>query len=77
VEEKVKYETNKIQAILKGSTLEEEALGKDGIRIPMDQNLARLIDTKLDKTDIDKLLKQKVSKAETQMLYRQISTLHK
>jgi hypothetical protein len=50
--------------------MEKEALGSDGISVPMNQNLARLIDTKLDKDDIEKLLNQKVNIAETEMLYR-------
>lgn len=57
--------------------MEKEALGSDGISVPMNQNLARLIDTKLDKDDIEKLLNQKVNIAETEMLYRQIKLMHK
>ena len=35
VEQKIKYETNKIAKILKGSALEEEALGSDGCSVPL------------------------------------------
>ena len=77
VEEKIKYELNKIRAVLKGSSMEEEALGNDGVTNPLNQRIAKLIDTKLDKSELDKQLSKKVSKTETEMMARQITILHK
>jgi len=67
---------------LSGSSLEEDAVGDHGVpredlAISNPGNMKRLLQTKINKTEINEYLKNKASKKDTEVVMRQIHILHK
>lgn len=67
---------------MRGSALEDDAVGDHGV--PRDDlaaagsgNLKKVLETKINKTEINEYLKGKSSKKDTEVLMRQVSILHK
>jgi hypothetical protein len=69
---------------LRGSALEDEAVGEHGV--PRDDlavagsgngNMKKVLETKINKSEINEYLKGKSSKKDTEVLMRQVSILHK
>mmetsp|Transcript_14949 Transcript_14949/g.23146 ORF Transcript_14949/g.23146 Transcript_14949/m.23146 type:complete len:114 (+) Transcript_14949:109-450(+) len=73
-------EVRRATAHLRGSVLEDEAAGPEGIPSGIGlapDTLRAHFDKKLDRNELDSFLKDKSSKAETEMALRQIDILHK
>ncbi len=73
-------EVRRATAHLRGSALEDEAAGPDGVPPGIElapDTLRAHFDKKLDRNELESFLKDKSSKAETEMALRQIDILHK
>ena len=66
-------ELHKVNAILRGSSLENEALGGGDPGGVAPQRFMNLLDTKVEISDLEEKLKKKMNKHDSDMIFRQIS----
>ena len=70
---KMTHEIKKASAMLKGSILDDQS----GVTNQVGDGVQKLINRKVDKTDLADIIKSKTNKSDTQMIINQFDTMHK